>query len=126
MKILIADNLAIVQDTVKQVVTSLSQVVQIDEVTDGQSALDKVNSGQYDLAILSDNTPGLGGLDVLQQREKKHGHTRVLIFSEYPQGQLALKAFKLGACGYLSRFSAFNVLNMALKHIVLGDDYNFS
>ncbi len=96
----------------------------MDEVADGQSALDKMDSGQYDVAILGENIPGLGGLDILQRINKKS--TKVLIFSEFPEGQSALKAFRLGASGYLSRFSALNVLNVALKHIALGDGYEFN
>lgn len=124
MKILIADNLSIVRDNVKQVMASLPLGAQVDEVSDGQSALDKVDSGLYDIAILGENIPGMGGLDILQQSKKSS--TKVLIFSEFPEGQSALKAFKLGASGYLSRFSALNVLNVALKHIALGDGYEFN
>jgi len=124
MKILIADNLSIVHDNVKQVMASLPQGAQVDEVADGQSALDKMDSGQYDVAILGENIPGLGGLDILQRINKKS--TKVLIFSEFPEGQSALKAFRLGASGYLSRFSALNVLSVALKHIALGVGYEFN
>ncbi|NLT03801.1 MAG: response regulator transcription factor [Bacteroidales bacterium] len=126
MKILIADNLSIVRDNVRQVMASLPRNTQVDEVADGQSALEKVDSGQYDVAIIGENIPGIGGLDILQKIRNKHKSTKVLIFSEFPEGQSSLKAFRLGASGYLSRFSALNVLTVALKHIALGDGYEFN
>jgi len=126
MKILIADNLSIVRDNVRQVMASLPRNTEVDEVADGQSALEKVDSGQYDVAIIGENIPGIGGLDILQKIKNKHKSTKVLIFSEFPEGQSSLKAFRLGASGYLSRFSALNVLTVALKHIALGDGYEFN
>jgi len=126
MKILIADNLSIVRDNVRQVMASLPRNTQVDEVADGQSALEKVDSGQYDVAIIGENIPGIGGLDILQKIKNNHKSTKVLIFSEFPEGQSSLKAFRLGASGYLSRFSALNVLTVALKHIALGDGYEFN
>jgi len=126
MKILIADNLSIVRDNVRQVMASLPRNTEVDEVADGQSALEKVDSGQYDVAIIGENIPGIGGLDILQKIKNNHKSTKVLIFSEFPEGQSSLKAFRLGASGYLSRFSALNVLTVALKHIALGDGYEFN
>jgi two-component system, NarL family, invasion response regulator UvrY len=126
MKILIADNLSIVRDNVRQVMASLPRNTQVDEVADGQSALEKVDSGQYDVAIIGENIPGIGGMDILQKIKNNHKSTKVLIFSEFPEGQSSLKAFRLGASGYLSRFSALNVLTVALKHIALGDGYEFN
>lgn len=43
MKILIADNLSIVRDNVRQVMASLPRNTEVDEVADGQSALEKVD-----------------------------------------------------------------------------------
>jgi len=63
------------------------------------------------------------GLDILQQMRDNKNNTRVLIFSEYPKEQSSLKAFKLGASGYLSKFSALNVLDLAIHHIASGDGY---
>lgn len=126
MKILIADNLSIVRDNVRQVMASLPRNTEVDEVADGQSALEKVDSGQYDVAIIGENIPGIGGMDILQKIKNNHKSTKVLIFSEFPEGQSSLKAFRLGASGYLSRFSALNVLTVALKHIALGDGYEFN
>lgn len=123
MKILIADNRSLLHDEVKQVVSSLPVGTQVEEVKDGRSALAKMDADQYDVAILEDNMPGLGGLEILQQMKQQHKSTKILIFSEFPEWKLSLKAFKLGASGYLSRFSALNVLNIALNDIALGDGY---
>lgn len=122
MKILIADTLSIIRDNVKHVLSSLPMEAQVDETYNGDDALSKIESGSYDLVILEDDVNGVKGLDVLEQTKNKR-QTRVLIFTNQPEGKSAQRAFHLGASGYLTRFSAYNVLNLALHDIALGDGY---
>ncbi len=123
MKILIADSLSIIQDSIKKILPSLSVRADVDEVSDGTDALRRVESGEYDIAILGDQIPGINGIGILEHIKGKKGKTRMFIFTEHPKGQTAYQAFKLGASGYLSMFSAFNVLDMALHDIASGDGY---
>lgn len=122
MKILIADTLSIIRDNVKHVLSSLPMEAQVDETYNGDDALSKIESGSYDLVILEDDVNGVKGLDVLEQTKNKR-QTRVLIFTDQPEGKSAQRAFHLGASGYLTRFSAYNVLSLALHDIALGDGY---
>ena len=66
MKILIADDHAIVREGVKQIVKTLPEVKQIDEASDGREALAKLTKTQYDLAIIDISMPEMTGLDLLQ------------------------------------------------------------
>ena len=123
MKILIADKLSIIQDNVKKVLSSFPCEAQVDEAYNEDDALRKMESGSYDLAILEDGIEGMNGLNILEHAKNNHKQTRVLIFTEQPMGSSAKRAFHLGASGYMTRFSAYNVLNLALHDIALGDGY---
>ncbi len=123
MKILIADDHAIVREGVKQIVKTLPEVKQIDEASDGKEALSKLTKTYYDLAILDISMPEVTGLDLLQQLKLNNIRTRVLILSFHPQEQYAVRAFKLGASGYLSKDSAFEELAMAIRKIAAGGKY---
>ncbi len=123
MKILIADTLSIIRDNVKNLLSSLPMEAQVDEINNGDDALTKIESGSYDLVILEEDANGVKGLDVLERTRSTKKQTRVLIFTEQPEGKSAQRAFHLGASGYLTRFSAYNVLNFALHDIALGDGY---
>jgi len=123
MKILIADDHAIVREGVKLIVKTLPEVKVIDEASDGKEALAKLTKNNYDLAILDISMPEMSGLDLLQQL-KFHGiPTRVLMLSFHPQEQYAIRAFKLGASGYLSKDSAFEEMAMAIRKIAAGGKY---
>jgi len=123
MKILIADDHAIVREGVKQIVRSLPEVTVIEEAWEGYQALEKIVAGGYDLVILDISMPGLSGLDILQNLKHRNLKTNVLILSLYPQEQYAIRAFKLGASGYLSKDSAFEELKEAIKRIAAGGKY---
>ena len=123
MKILIADDHSIVREGVKQIVKNLSEIKLIEEVSDGNEAFAKICSTDYDLVILDISMPGMSGLDVLQRMKDRNISTRVLMFSFYPQEQYAIRAFKLGASGYLSKDSAFEELALAIRKIAAGGRY---
>jgi two-component system invasion response regulator UvrY len=123
MKILIADDHAIVREGVKLIVKTLPEVKQIDEASDGKEALTKIIKNQYDLAILDISMPEITGLDLLQQLKLHNIPTRILMLSFHPQEQYAVRAFKLGASGYLSKDSAFDELAMAIRKIAAGGKY---
>ena len=120
MKILIADDHAIVREGVKQIVKGLPEVTLIEEVSDGEAAFSKICETSYDVVILDISMPNMSGLDVLQRMKDRNIHTKVLIFSFYPQERYAIRAFKLGASGYLSKDSAFEELASAIRKISQG------
>lgn len=123
MKILIADDHAIVREGVKQIVRGLPEVTLIEEVSEGNEAFAKICSTAYDVVILDISMPGMSGLDVLQRMKDRNIQARVLMFSFYPQEQYAIRAFKLGASGYLSKDSAFDELATAIRKIAGGGRY---
>jgi two-component system invasion response regulator UvrY len=123
MKILIADDHAIVREGLKQYVKTLDEVEIIDESVNGNEAWAKIKDGDYDLVILDVTMPGMSGLDVLQKIKERNLPTRVLILTVHPQEQYAIHAFKLGASGYLSKDSAFEELTLAIRKIASGGRY---
>jgi len=123
MKILIADDHAIVREGLKQIVKTLPEVTLIDEASEGNEALLKIKEVGYDLVILDISMPGMSGLDILQSISRRKINTRVLMLSLHPQEQYAIRAFKLGAAGYLSKDSAFEELIMAIRKIAAGWKY---
>jgi DNA-binding NarL/FixJ family response regulator len=123
MKILIADDHSIVREGLKQYVKTLDEVKLIDEAVDGNEAWAKIKNGSYDLVILDVSMPGMSGLDVLQKIKEQKFKTPVLILSVHPQEQYAIRAFKLGASGYISKDNAFEELTLAIKKIASGGRY---
>jgi two-component system invasion response regulator UvrY len=123
MRILIADDHAIVREGLKQILRTLPEVCQVEETSEGNEAFLKIKEGGFDLVILDISMPGLSGLDILQSMRNAKIDTQVLILSFHPQEQYAIRAFKLGASGYLSKDSAFEELALAIRKIAAGGKY---
>ncbi len=123
MKILIADDHAIVREGLKQYVKTLEEVSLIDEAAEGNEAWTKIRNCSYDLVILDVSMPGMSGLDILRKMKEKNMQSRVLILSVHPQEQYAIQAFKMGASGYLTKDSAYEELAVAIKKIASGGRY---
>ncbi|MHB8339014.1 MAG: response regulator [Ignavibacteriaceae bacterium] len=103
MIIPIADDHSVVREGLKQILKKLPDVKQIEEATNGVDALRKIESSEYDFIILDTSLPGISGLDVLKNLKLQNEQMRMLILSTHPEEQYAVRAFKLGASGYITK-----------------------
>jgi DNA-binding NarL/FixJ family response regulator len=123
IKILIADDHAIVREGLKQILSQTPDMVVVAEASNGQEALDKLADNNINLIVLDISMPGKSGLDVLSEiRSKKH-ELPVLILSMYPGEQYAARVLKAGASGYLTKDSAPDELISAIRQISQGKKY---
>lgn len=123
IRILIADDHAIVRRGLKQILTEIPGVAVIDEAANGQEVISMVNKSDYDLVLLDISMPGRSGLDVLKQLRAEKPGMSVLMLSMHPEEQYAVRALKAGASGYLTKESAPDELIMAARKILAGGKY---
>ena len=123
MKILVADDHSVVRKGIIQVVEDISNDADIDEAVNGFEVLEKLNDNDYQLVILDISMPGKNGLDVLKDIKIIKPKLNVLILSTFPEEMFALRSFKAGASGYLSKNSAADELESAIKTIIKGGKY---
>lgn len=123
IKILIADDHAIVREGLKQIVAETSDMVVADEVSSGHEVLAKASKNDYDVLVLDITMPGRNGLDVLKQLKSEKPDLQVLILSIHPEEQYAVRCLKAGASGYLTKESAPDELTAAIRKISQGKKY---
>jgi DNA-binding NarL/FixJ family response regulator len=123
IKILIADDHAIVREGLKQILSQTPDMVVIAEASNGQEALDKLAGNNIDLIVLDISMPGKGGLDVLNEIRSKRHELPVLILSTYPGEHYADRVLEAGASGFLSKESAPDELIRAIRQILRGEKY---
>jgi len=71
--------------------------------TEGTEAVKAAKKGNFDLAILDLNLPGMDGMAVLQILKKKHTYLEVIILTGYGKIESAVEATKLGAYSFLEK-----------------------
>ena len=123
IKILIADDHAIVREGLKQILADTSDMLVAGEAGSGQEAVKKVRAGDFSLVLLDISLPGMSGLDVLKQIKCLKPGLPILILSMYPEEQYAIRSLRAGASGYLTKESAPNELIEAIRRVAQGRKY---
>src|SRR5213593_3060883 len=103
LRILIADDHAIVRQGIKQTLTDEFDKVVVAEARNAQEVLDHARKQAWDLAILDINLPDKNGLEVLKLLKDQCKELPVLILSMYAEDQYATRVFRAGAAGYLTK-----------------------
>jgi two-component system, NarL family, invasion response regulator UvrY len=123
IKILIADDHAIVREGLKQIVADTSDMIVTAEASDGHEVLALLSKNNYDVVVLDMAMPGLTGLDILKQIKRETPKLPVLILSVHPEEQYAVRALKAGASGYLTKERAPDELITAIRKVSMGGKY---
>jgi DNA-binding NarL/FixJ family response regulator len=123
LKILIADDHAIVREGLKQILMDVPDLVVAGEAASGNQVLEMVRKETWDLVLLDITMPGLNGLDTLKQLKKEKPDLPVLMLSMYPEEQYAIRTIKAGVSGYLTKESAPKELITAIRKVAQGGKY---
>ncbi len=123
MRILIADDHAIVRKGVRQIILEEFPTTIIEEEADAEGLINKILDGQWDVVVCDLSMPGRSGLDALRQVKQTHPALPVLIMSMHPEDQYALRVLKAGASGYLGKDTVHDELINAIRTVMLGKRY---
>ncbi|MFZ9387516.1 MAG: response regulator [Chitinophagaceae bacterium] len=116
-RILIADDHAIVRKGLRQLILEEYPSAEIGEVGDVETLVSEVLKAEWHLAICDISMPGRSGLEGLQQIREISPSLPVLIMSMHPEDQYALRAFRAGASGYLSKDAVHEELIPSIRMI---------
>lgn len=122
-KILIADDHSTIRIGVKQICNAEFPAMQFGEAINYVEVFQKIKETNWDLLILDIDLPGRNGLDILKQIKAQKVKIPVLIFSFHNEEQIAIRALKTGAAGYLSKDAADMELIKAINQILSGKKY---
>jgi DNA-binding NarL/FixJ family response regulator len=123
LRILLADDHAVVRHGVKQILTDAYAGATFGEAQNAHELLEMVGGKSWDIVVLDLNMPGGNGLEALKQIKLDHPQLPVLILSMYPEDQYAVRTIRAGAAGYLNKESAPEELVQAIHKILHGGEY---
>jgi DNA-binding NarL/FixJ family response regulator len=123
MKIIVADDHAVVRKGLKQILLEMSGVKAVEEVDNGPALIERITKENFDFVILDISMPGLSGLLTLKEIKDRKPKLPVLILSIHPEEQYALRTLKDGASGYITKDRAPEELVKAIQKILSGHKY---
>ena len=123
MRILIADDHAVVRQGLKQILAEAFKRATFGEAANSQQTLECVWKEHWDAVILDLTMPGRSGLEVLKEIKRAHPALPVLILSMHPEDQFAVRLLKAGASGYMTKETAPDELVGAVRKAMAGGRY---
>lgn len=122
-RIVLADDHAIVREGLKRILASAEGFEVVGEAADGTQVMQRVRELDFDLLVLDLSMPGRSGMELIKLVKAEKPKLRILVLSMHHEVQYAVRAIKAGASGYLTKESAPDELEQALRKIAAGGAY---
>jgi DNA-binding NarL/FixJ family response regulator len=123
MKILLADDHAIVRDGLQAILASDPAVTLVGATSDGREAVALARKLRPDVVIMDISMPGMNGIVATRQITSELPGTKVVCLSMHSDRRYAIAMFKAGASAYLLKDSAAGELLRAIEAVSHNQTY---
>ncbi|AUT59875.1 MULTISPECIES: response regulator [Paraburkholderia] len=123
IRILIADDHALIREGLRHILKGSPEFEVAGEAADAASTIALVRSTDAHILILDLSMPGRNGVEMIPQIRATNPALHILVLTMHGEHQYAVRAFKAGASGYLTKESASGELVSALTKIAGGGVY---
>lgn len=123
LKILIADDHAVVRGGLRQFLANAADCRIAGEAGSGREALALVAAEDWDLLLLDIGLPDMNGIEVLRRVKREKPALPVLVFSMFAEDDYAMAVLEAGAAGYLPKDSEPGQILEAIRHAGRGERY---
>ena len=120
IRIVIADDHAIVREGLKRIVSAADDMELVGEAADGTEVMQRVRELSFDVLMLDLSMPGRSGMELIKLVHAEKPRLRILVLSMHQELQYAVRAIKSGASGYLTKESAPALLEQAIRKLAGG------
>lgn len=123
LRVLVVDDHAVVREGLARILAGTGEGWTVGEASSGFQALDWMRRERADVVVVDLSMPGMNGLELVKRIRAEFGRLPVLVLSMHAEEQYALRAFKAGANGYMTKDGASAELVKALRKIAAGGAY---
>jgi DNA-binding NarL/FixJ family response regulator len=120
-RVLLADDHPMMLEGLRKLLEPESEVVGM--VADGHALLEEAKRLLPDLVIADISMPGLDGIEATRRLQAVLPGLRILILSTNTEPSWVRAAFEAGACGYLTKTSAPDEIETAVREVLKGRFY---
>lgn len=123
IRLVIADDHALVRGGLKQIFALTPDVRVAGEAASGAEVLACLRGEPFDLLLLDLNMAGIAGPDLIVRVKAHQPALPVLVLSMHNEPQVAARALKAGANGYITKDCEPDVLLAAIRQVAAGGQY---
>jgi len=120
IRILIAEDHAIVRSGLRQILATTTDLVVAGEATQGGEVLEQARAGELDLVLLDMAMRGPSGVELIRRLRAERPQLPILVLSMYNEGAIVSRALKAGAAGYVTKDSEPEVLLAGIRRVAGG------
>jgi DNA-binding NarL/FixJ family response regulator len=117
IRVLLADDHAVVRAGICQFMEQADDITVIAEADDGQEAMDLITQIQPDVAVLDIQMPKASGIEVTRWVREHHREVGVLILTAYDDDPYVLAVIQAGANGYILKTASPEEIIQAVKDV---------
>ncbi len=123
IRVLIADDHAIVRRGIHSLLELEPDIVVVDEAENGQQAIDKALEKQPDVVLMDLVMPDIDGIEATRRITTANANIRVLVLTSFGTDEKVLPALKAGALGYLLKIAEPDEVVSAIRRIHSGESW---
>jgi len=123
IKILVADDHAIVRYGITQILSTVVSFAVVDEAANASEVLDKCRRTDIDVLLLDLSMPGTQGVDLIERVHRVKPSLPILILTMHTSEQIATEAIKAGAAGYITKDCEPGFLIAGIQKVASGQRF---
>jgi NarL family two-component system response regulator LiaR len=121
IRILIADDHAVVREGLRALIEAKPDMELVGEAEDGVEAVLMARSLKPDVILLDLLMPRMDGIEAIGEIKQENPHARILILTSFAADDKVFPAIKAGALGYLLKDSSSQALIQAIREVYRGE-----
>ncbi len=123
IRLLIADDHAIMRSGLKQIFARVPDFVVAGEAVNGKEVLEWLHRETFDLLLLDLNMPGISGVDLIVRVHAHQPQLPILVLTMHNEPMIATRAIKAGAMGYITKDCEPDILQAAIRKVTAHGNY---
>ena len=123
IRIIIADDHPLFRRGLKNAFSETPDIEVVDEAENGDDLLKKIKGSDLSVVLMDVAMPGKTGLDLLKQLRDEQPKLPVLVLTVYPEEHYAIRYFKAGASGFITKESSTDQIYAAVRKVANGGKF---
>jgi DNA-binding NarL/FixJ family response regulator len=123
IRIVIADDHPIFRSGLRNEIEKVPGLKIVAEAEDGESALERIQTLQPDIAVLDLKMPNRNGFEVMRAIQEKEQPVAVIFLTMHKDERIFTAALDKGAKGYVLKDGAVNEIVAAIKAVAAGENF---
>jgi len=120
IRILTVDDHPLLREGIAAILSTEKQLELVDQASNGQEAVEQFRKYQPDITLMDLQMPLMNGIEAIQAIRKEFPNARIIVLTTYAGDAQAVRAFKVGAFGYLLKSSLRKELIETIRSVHAG------